>query len=137
MERRFASPPVRFDLRRIGMPSLAALLSHHRQSQRGAESLVGPGPVNTVTRERLQWSGPRALFAGVDSFFFEEHDPFLRPGAEARTFLDRYLQERAAAGAPVAGAELDAVTAYVNLGDFGPDLARAIAARAAAAAAHQ
>jgi hypothetical protein len=44
MERRFASPPVRFDLKRIELPTLAALLTHHRHSPRVAEFLAGPGP---------------------------------------------------------------------------------------------
>jgi spermidine synthase len=114
MERRWESMPVRRDLKRLAMPSLAAFLTRHRLSQRGPESLAGPGPINTVAREQLQYRGPRALFAGWDSFFVEERDPYIRPGADlSATLYGRYLRWREARGRPMTADEVEAVATFV------------------------
>ena len=52
MEQRYREPAIREDLARLGMPNLAALLSHHRVSQKSFAALLGPGPLNmTVPAE--------------------------------------------------------------------------------------
>jgi spermidine synthase len=133
MERRWASLPVARDMRRLGMPSLAAFLTRHRLSQRGPESLAGPGPINVLAREQLQYRGPRALFAGVDSFFIEHRDPYIHAGADlSSTLFARYLRYRAAQGRPLSHEDIEAVADYAAKrgGDSGrpaPDRIRELA----------
>jgi spermidine synthase len=118
IERRFGVPGVRQDLARLRLPEgepLAAFLTRHRLSQRGATSLAGPGPLNLVAREQLQYRGPRALFAGRDSFFVERRDPLLKPGLDpSATLFARYLHHRAVEGRPVRPEDLEAVAEHVE-----------------------
>lgn len=132
MERRFAGMAVRRDFKRLQIDNLTALLSRHRLSGEGAEALAGPGPLNTVTSEQLQYTGPRALFAGTDSFFLDERDPYLRPPSEPRseTLLDRYAAFRAAQGRPLGWADYEAAAAFSeSRGEVGKNVARGIRAR--------
>lgn len=135
MEKRFEALPIRRDFRRWGIEGLAAFLTRHRVTQSGAEALAGPGPLNHVARERLQYSGPRALFAGTDSFFFEERDPFLSPPAGAppgatQSLYDRYRRYRAQVGRPLTEAEVEDAARFAGTrGDAGAAVAKAIRAR--------
>jgi predicted membrane-bound spermidine synthase len=132
MDRRFADPAVHDDLERLGVPNLAAFLSHHRLSPERFRKLVDDGPLNTVAHERLEYLGPRALFAQEASFLLERMDPLLageKPPTDA--LLDRYLVARAARDEPVAPADLDAAAEYAELmGGYGETIAAAIRTRA-------
>jgi hypothetical protein len=85
-----------------------------------------------ISLERLQYSGPRALFAGTNSFFFEERDPFLHPFATERaTLFDRYVRFRAGAANPLLYDEIeDAARFSATRGSYGPPVAKAVRARA-------
>ena len=61
MERRYQDPGIRKNLARLGMRNLIALLSHHRVSQKQFGLLAGPGPLNTVGHQRLEYMAPRSL----------------------------------------------------------------------------
>jgi hypothetical protein len=141
VERRFREPAVARDLERIALPNLVALLSLHVTSQSGPDSLAGPGPVNTLARERLRYAGPRAMFWGVDSFFLEARSPMLRdpalpPEAGAApslqpSMIDRYAKYRAAKGDPLRAAELVIAADWAeDRGGYGPAAGRVLRAQA-------
>ena len=136
LERRFADAAVARDLDRIGVPSLAAFLTLHRRSQAFPWPAVGPGPVNTLTRERLRHTAPRALFAGWSSYFIEQHDPLLHarppPGTPASASLfERYVAHRASTGDPLRNIEYETVADWVERrSGYGPGLATRLRTRA-------
>ena len=136
LEQRFADPAVSRDLQRIQVPSLAALLTLHRRSQRFPWPAVGPGPLNTLAREHLRYWAPRALFAGWSSFFIERHDPLLHdappPGTPATASLfERYVAYRAAKGDPLRAIEYETIAEWVeHRSGYGPGLAARLRARA-------
>ena len=132
MEHRFRRPEVRDDLARMRLPNLVALLIHHRVSQERFSSLTGPGPLNTVGHERLEYAGPRSFFARASSFFIERFDPLVQ-GVEEETdvLLDRYIAYRAASGAPISIGELTEVRRYVeSFGGYSTEIAKSIEMRA-------
>jgi len=132
MESRFRRLEVRDDLARMRLPNLSALLSHHRVSQKRFSSLTGPGPLNTIGHERLEYMGPRSFFARESSFFIERFDPVIR-GVEEETdvLLDRYIAYRAASGSPMSRRELTEARRYAeSLDGYGTEIARWIEMRA-------
>jgi spermidine synthase len=138
IERRYAQPPVRLDLARLGIPNLVAFLAHHGLVQEGAASLVGPGPVNTFDRQVVQYVAPRTLFAGENSYLCERLDSFLtrfdpdslEAPADDAVLVDRYLAYRRRAGRPVSAGELEVAARYAaGGGGYGPRIARALRAR--------
>ena len=140
LEQRFADAAVARDLERIQVPSLAAFLTLHRRSQAFPWPAVGPGPVNTLTRERLRHGAPRALFAGWSSFFIEQHDPLLLPAPPAGTpasasLFERYVTYRASKGDPMRNIEYETVADWVERrSGYGPGLATRLRTRAETAA---
>jgi len=137
MEERFANAAVRRDLDRIALPNLLALFTHHRATQQGAEALAGPGPVDTLDHERLRYEAPAALFAGTNSYFFEERDPLLRPPPDAAgragstLLLDRYIAFRNAQGRPLTRADFEAAGKYAAAeGGYSDAMLDALLARA-------
>ncbi|MCZ6766556.1 MAG: fused MFS/spermidine synthase [bacterium] len=135
MERRFNEQPVRDDLARLGITNLAGLLSHHRVSQAGAESLAGPGPVNTFGRQRLQTMAARAYFEAAESYFFWERDPLYQRAGKADILLDHYIEfRRDEMFNPMAGEEYEATARYLeSLGTYAKTVAASIRARGATA----
>jgi predicted membrane-bound spermidine synthase len=133
MEQRFADPGVHADLARLGLPNLAALLSHQRLSPARFRRLVDDGPLNTVARERLEHLGPRSLYRRDSSFVLERLDPFLAAEpAPTDALLDRYLAYRAARADPVPAADIEAAASYAEaMGGYGDTVAEAIRARRA------
>jgi len=131
MEARFATPGVRANLARLGVPNLAGLLSHHRVAPSRLRSLAGDGPLNTAAHERLEYLGPRAVYAHNVSYLLEEADPLLAGAPPpADVLLDQYLADRRRRGAPLADDELEAAARYVeHLGGYGEQIAAAIRAR--------
>jgi spermidine synthase len=140
LEQRFTETAVARDMERIQVPSLAAFLTLHRRSQSFPWEAVGPGPVNTIARERLRTSAPRALFAGWSSFFVEQHDPLLLDSVPSGTsasasLFERYLAHRASRGDPFRAEEYETVASWVELrSGYGPALASRLRARARTAA---
>ena len=136
MAARFADAPVAVDLARIDLPNLLALLALHRASQTGAESLAGPGPVNTRARERLRFAGPRDLFAGTNSYFFDQRHPFDHRSAGGQPvpgLFERYLRHRTAAGDPVRAVEFQlAADWFEPRGNYAAALATLLRARGTA-----
>ena len=107
MEHRYGQPEIRKDLARLGMPNLAALLSHHRVSQERFSTLTGSGPLNTMGHERLEYMGPRTFFTRENSFFIERFDPLVQGVAEETdVLLDRYIAYRTSARRPMSRGEL-------------------------------
>ena len=132
MEHRFRRAEVRDDIARMRLPNLVALLIHHRVSQERFSSLTGPGPLNTVGHERLEYAGPRSFFARASSFFIERFDPLVQ-GVEEETdvLLDRYIAYRAASGAPISIGELTEARRYVeSFGGYSTEIAKSIEMRA-------
>lgn len=131
MEARFATPAVRANLARLGVPNLAALLSHQRISPARLRGLLGDGPLNTAAHERLEYLGPRAVYAHDMSYLLEEADPLLAGAAPPTdVLLDQYLAERRRRGAPLPDEQLEAAARYVEqLGGYGEPIAAAIRAR--------
>jgi spermidine synthase/MFS family permease len=133
MEARFATADVRANLGRLGVPNLAALLSHHRVSPARLRRLLGDGPLNTAGHERLEYLGPRAVYAHNVSYLLEEAD-LLLAGAPPPTdvLLDQYLADRGQRGTPLADDQLEAAARYVEqLGGYGEQIGASIRARAA------
>ena len=113
----------------------------HRRSQTFPWTALGPGPVNTLARERLRHGAPRALFAGWSSFLIEQHDPLLLdrppPGTPASASLfERYVAYRAGKGDPLRGIEYETVADWVERrSGYGPGLAARLRTRAETAPA--
>jgi spermidine synthase len=108
MEERFDEPAIRNDLARIGISSLASLLAHFALTPERFHEVLPPGPVNTVSRQRLEYSAPRTYFYQETSSFLKQVDS-LTSGTVGwdSTILGRYLRYRAAAGEPVRYKELE------------------------------
>ncbi len=95
MERRFERAEVRDDLARLGMRNLAGFFTHHRFSEDRFRGLLGEGPLNTASRQLLEYAAPRSYFLGEHSFFVERRDPLIhnRPPPTG-LLLDGYLDWR-------------------------------------------
>ncbi len=132
MDRRFGDPKIRTDLARLGISNLAGLLSHHRVSQERFSTLLGPGPLNTVAHERLEYIGPRSFFRRENSLFLDRLDPLVQvTQEETDILLDRYIAYRTATGHPMPRREFEAAARYAKaMGGYGPKVTRAIAAQA-------
>jgi hypothetical protein len=132
MERRLRDPGVRDDLARLGIQNLAALLKHHRFSGSRFRGLLGEGPVNRWSHQRLTYAAPRSFFYGEHSYYVEERDPMIRPdGKPADLLLDGYLADRRASSRPLARLELLEAARYVKArGGYGDYVSRWILARA-------
>ena len=131
MERRYQDPGIRKDLVRLGINNLVTLLSHHRISQKQFGQLTGPGPLNTVEHQRLEYMAPRSFFQREISVYLDGFDPLIK-GVPKKTdlMLDRYIAYRAAVGNPISKKELvDAARYAVSIGGYGPKVAKSIAAR--------
>jgi len=108
MEDRFDQPAVRNDLARVGITNLASLLAHFALTQEQFNEVVPAGPLNTISRLRLEYSAPRSLFYQDSSSFLKRVDPLVSGTAPWNTtMLGRYLSYRAAAGEPVRSEELE------------------------------
>ena len=84
---RLAAPQLAQDLSRIGLPGVHGLLSLQAMTASGVAALLeAPGPVNTNERPRLEFEGPRRLYAGEKAQIVHAHD--LR--ATERPELGRY-----------------------------------------------
>jgi len=131
MERRFERPRIRTDLARLGMPSLLALLTHHRFSERDFRKLLEWGPLNTAARQRLEYAAPRSFFHNQHSFIVERQDPLIQGRSDTGDLLlDRYLSWRSLEGRPVSRDELVQAARYAHeRGGYGPKVARAVLAR--------
>ena len=132
MEQRFRRPEVRDDLARMRLPNLSALLSHHRVSQERFSSMTGPGPLNTIGHERLEYIGPRTFFEQTSSFYVERFDPLIQVvEEETDVLLDRYIAYRAASGSPMSRREFAEARRYVeSFTGYGARLAKSIEMRA-------
>ena len=131
MERRYQDPGIRKDLARLGISNLVALLSHQRISQKQFGQLTGPGPLNTVEHQRLEYMAPRSFFLREISLYLDGYDPLIK-GVPKKTdlMLDRYIAYRAEVGNPISRKELvDAARYNVSIGGYGPKVAKSIAAR--------
>ena len=116
MEDRYREPEIRENLARLGIPNLAAFLSHHRVSQDQFSEMIGPGELNRFRSERLEYWGPRSFFSGESSFFIEDYDTLLQGLTEKTDILfDRYQAYREAAGHPLTFREFQAVARYARL----------------------
>ncbi|MGE4652682.1 MAG: hypothetical protein AAEJ53_17485, partial [Myxococcota bacterium] len=110
MEDRFETPGVRDDLARIGVSNLASWLVHHAVGPADFGKMYGPGRLNTVARESLEYVGPRSLFAGAQALSILEHLPYYRAAeGPAGTLLEGYARYRAGQGDPLRRDELLAV----------------------------
>jgi spermidine synthase len=132
MEERFRRPAVRDDLARIGVPNLAGLLSHHRFSEQDLRRFLPAGPTNRLLRQRLEYSALRSVFVGEASSLLDQQDPFTSDALDPGDVLYfRYQAWRAASGAPLSQAEIDAAAEYaISLGGYGEGVAATIRARA-------
>ncbi|MDP6943191.1 MAG: hypothetical protein QF464_03495, partial [Myxococcota bacterium] len=75
MQQRAQTPTIAADLERVGLPGLHGLLSLQAMSAAGvADLLAPPGPVHTDDHPRLEFEGPRRLYAGARSSLIAEHD---------------------------------------------------------------
>jgi len=131
MEHRYQDSGIRKDLARLGISNLVALLSHHRISQQQFRQLTGPGPLNTVGHQRLEYMAPRSFFLGENSLYLDRFDPLIR-GVAKKTdlMLDRYIAYRAEVGNPISRKELvDAARYAVSMGGYGRQVAKSIVAR--------
>ena len=132
LEKLFDRPAVRNDLSRIGISNLASLLSHLAVRSNAVEAIAGDGPVNSVTRQQLEYSAIRAMFLGASSGLVELASPLPRgdPGA----FVDGYIGYRESVGEPVRRQELEAAAFHMSSrGSYALEHRRALMARAAQA----
>jgi len=104
MEDRFDQKAIRNDLARFGITNLASFLVHFPASEDRLRRLLGPGPLNTVGRQRLEYDAPRSFFRDENSDFLEKIDPLYR--GEKAGFLDGYAAWRSGLGEPVRHEEL-------------------------------
>ena len=132
MEDRYREPEIRKNLARLGIPNLAAFLSHHRVSQDQFSKMISPGELNRFGYERLEYWGPRSFFSGESSFFIENYDPLVQGVTEKTDILfDRYRAYRDAAGHPLTFREFEATARYaLSMGGYGSKVAKSIVARA-------
>jgi spermidine synthase len=132
MERRFERAEVRDDLARLSMANLTSFLTHHRFSEDAFRDLLGYGPRNTASRQRLEYAAPRSYFLGEHSYFVERRDPLIlnRPPPTG-LMIDGYLDWRSSVGRPVGTRELEEAARYTERrGGYGPKVARAVRSRA-------
>ncbi len=130
LEDRFDEPAVRNDLARIGIPNLAALLSHHAVASRRVPAILGQGPLNSVTHQLLEHIAIRAKFFGESSGMVEQSNPLLREMPEADVLLDGYTYFRASVEDPIRRAELDDAARHMSSrGEYRIEVTRSFAAR--------
>jgi spermidine synthase len=136
MERRFERAEVRSDLARLGMVNFTDFLTHHRFSEDAFRGLLGSGPRNTESRQRLEYAAPRSYFLGENSFFVERRDPLLlNKPPPTGLMIDEYRDWRRVAGRPVGDHELDQAALYSEQqGGYGSYVARAMRSRMTAEA---
>ena len=136
MEDRFETRGVRDDLARIGVSNLASWLVHHAVGPADFGKMYGPGRLNTIAGESLEYVGPRSLFAGTQALSILEHLPYYRgPERPAGTLLEGYARYRASQGDPLRRDELRAVADTAERADpdavtMGHRVARWMRARA-------
>ena len=107
------------------------MLSHHRVSQKQFRQLIGPGPLNTVGHQRLEYMAPRSFFLREVSLYLDSFDPLIKGNAKKTDLmLDRYIAYQAEVGNPISRKELiDAARYAAPIGGYGPKVAKSIAAR--------
>jgi hypothetical protein len=115
MERRFALPEVQGDLARIGVRSLASLLTHHAISAERMAAGIPAGPLNTAAHQRLEYLAPRSYFERRASRFLNGLDPLRATREEATdALLDRYIAWREQRGDPIPAEELREAARYAR-----------------------
>ena len=137
LEERFDEPAVRGDLARIGIPNLAALLSHHAVSPARFPQLLGSGPLNRVHHQRLEYESLRAAFLGEFSELVPRFNPLLEAGAtDTDVLLDRYIAFRATTDEPIRNDELAEAAMHMSaLGEHAEQVRASLLARAERAGA--
>jgi tetratricopeptide (TPR) repeat protein len=134
LEERFDRPVIREELARIHILNLVSFLIHHAISQERFAALIGPGPLNTDLRQRLEYEAPRAFFKGEWSMLVSRHDALERSGmGQTDSLLDRYLELRATWGDPVSQAELEGAIFHLEKVGMNRGVARALSVRGAGA----
>jgi predicted membrane-bound spermidine synthase len=136
MEARFEEPAILSDYFRIGITNLAALLAHHAISPSRFQAIVGKGPLNTDSHQRLQYAAPRDHFANTTATLVSTFEGFHSlPGGGTDGWLDRYLDYRSEQGQPVSAEELAHARSVLAFNLRGDEhrLVRHVASRAAAA----
>ena len=122
---------LRDDLARVGIPNLAAFFTHQAISESVFPSLFPPGPLNTVSRLRLEYAAPRAFFRDQTANLISGFDP-LFTAAEGQTdlLLDRYIAHRDRNLDPVTQQELLRAAQYAARSrPYGPHIAMGLQGR--------
>lgn len=94
VEKNFAQPDVREDLRRIGIEMLATPLSLQVVSDAGVRAMAGQGRLNEDRFPILEYQAPRTFFLGLVSTLVEGHDERDMPAHRSALYLTKYLQGR-------------------------------------------
>jgi spermidine synthase len=128
---RFRAPAIRADLARLGVPNLAALLTHQRVTLDAARPLGGPGPVNTLGHQRLEYAAARSFFDRRVSFLLESVAPLHQGSAPpADVLLDGYLAHRRPQDPAALAHELRETGDYVTtIEGYGDELAASVRKR--------
>jgi predicted membrane-bound spermidine synthase/tetratricopeptide (TPR) repeat protein len=103
METAFEQKEVRDELGRIGVGTMATLLSLHMASDRTVRRMAGEGPLNSDLFPRLEYKAPKAFYLDVESELPQRHDERWHPRKEGAVLLPRYLKSR---GRPLSASEL-------------------------------
>jgi spermidine synthase len=122
MEDRFDEPAILADFKRLRTKNFAAVLAHQAGSEEALARAVKEGPINTVSRQRLEYQAPRSFFLDERSNLLKRVDPLLDKDARVRdTLLDRYLAYRRRVGDPATQEEL-MDTARSTTSNIGPSI---------------
>ncbi|MGH7832419.1 MAG: fused MFS/spermidine synthase [Candidatus Binatia bacterium] len=85
--------PVREDLARVGIRSLAAVMSLQVLSDKGVRSAAGKGRLNEDGFPILEYEAPKAFFLGQTAQLLTRRDERRQPIADSPLYLHRHLSD--------------------------------------------
>ena len=104
---RLDDPKIRHELSRVGIGSLATVLSLQVATDSGIRRAAGKGRVNEDGFPILEYEAPKAFFLGQPAGLLAAYDERLQPRADSALYLAQHVQARA-----LAAEELKEMTLY-------------------------
>ncbi|MDC0357582.1 fused MFS/spermidine synthase [Oligoflexia bacterium] len=109
VEAKLIEPKIAADFARIGIKSLATLMSLQVGTDRGVRAIGGRGHLNADRFPVLEYQAPRALFIGSGAEVLNARDERVKPISSAPLFFTEYLKQR---GQPLTAAEYKELAQY-------------------------
>lgn len=90
----FNQTAIKADLQRIGIHTVATLLSLQLASDDTSREMGGKGPINSDFLPLLEYQAPKAFYLDVESDLTQLYDERWFPKRDETLFLSRFLRER-------------------------------------------